>query len=165
MKDQQAFRISVFSRVLAWIFVVAWLIAVVGLIAMLLTQRAWPLGVVQTLVLALGSLTIGPLFFRAAWTGRAPGRLGSVERVYDDAARKRGLDPQTTARFRPMAALLSALFFGAGVLGIGSLFGVFSRGSGPFPVVVFAIVWLAVAILLWRSFNKKPENEKPSARV
>lgn len=164
MKDQQGLKISVFSRVLAWILVVACLIAVVGLLAMVLTQRAWPLGVVQTLFLALAVFYGGPLFFRAAWFGRASGRLGSVERVYDDEARKRGLDPQTTARARPMVAVGSALVFGAGILGFGSLFGVFSDGSGPFPVVVFAIVWLVVAILLWRFFNKRPGDETPSAR-
>jgi hypothetical protein len=36
--------------------------------------------------------------------------------------------------------------------------------GGLFPILVLAVVWLVVAMLIWRYFNQKPADEDHSAQ-
>jgi len=158
-EQQRKPRVSVFSRVLAWVFVVACLLAVVGLVAELVRHRAWPLGVAETLMLIPGAFFVAPLFFYVAWVGRPPGWMSSRESAYDKAAREHGLDPQQDIRNRRVLAVAVAIIFGVFEMGFGSWSGVFSGDSGNFAIRVFAVIWLVVAILIWRHFTRKPPDQ------
>ena len=151
-------KVSVFSRALAWLYVAMCVFIVASLLFRTVKQGEWPVGVAETLLLSLAVLVVGPLFFHVAWRGRSPGWLSSMENIYDAEAKRRGLLEKGAARPRRLVAVVAALAFGGFEVAFATWIGVLSDDGGLFPVLVFALGWLVVAILIWRYFNKKPAD-------
>ena len=75
-------KVSIFSRVLAWVFVFCGVLGIAGWIIQIYDE-GWPWDWGATLLATLGLLLIFPLFFFVALKGRPPRWFNFIENQYN----------------------------------------------------------------------------------
>lgn len=92
-------KVSLFARILAWVFVVCTVLGAVGWVIVLLKKGSWPLSRSETVLGGLGLLLIVPLFFVIAFKGRPPRWWTSIDDSLDfERIRQRRLERKRNVR-------------------------------------------------------------------
>ena len=76
-------RVSLFSRVLAWIFVGFLILAMVRAFAILTGHETWPLSTIESILMIVGAIVFVPVFLIIALKGRPPRWWGHVDEALD----------------------------------------------------------------------------------
>jgi uncharacterized membrane protein len=146
-------KVSMFSRVLAWIFVACGAFALIGLAVTAVRHEPQPMSREEIAGLVIGLLFICPLFLFVAVKGRSPRWLTSMENLHGDLARRRGVSASGMRSSRRSMAVSATVVFGVSLAYFGSQMGIFSGDTGWFAMVVFGLVWLIVAGIFWRMYR------------
>jgi len=147
-------RVSTLSRVLAWVVVVCGVLGGVGW-AIAIHKEGLPAFSGEMLFALLSAAFILPLFAYVAWKGRSPRWKTSMENIYDEEAKARGIQLPADGGSRRIIPLVGSVVFGLGLVVFGNQIGVFSGETGWFAMSVFAVAWLIVVVIVWRNYKSK----------
>ena len=148
-------KVSMFSRVLAWIFLGCAVLAMVGIAVQMFLGRAVPLQATEAVMFFLGLLIVCPLFLFVALTGRSPHWMSSMDNLFGDEAPRPGTAESATRGKQSLVPLAISLVFGLALFLFGMQLELFSAETGWFAMAVFGVVWLIVVAMLWRNFRRR----------
>jgi hypothetical protein len=154
--DNAQGKISRLPRVLVWILFILSILTMAG-IAFVLFKYRHQSGNGTTVSALLLIILMAPVWAYAAIKGRSPRWLSSAETAYDDEAKKRGIEGETTGAGSGniISIATTAIIFGLFLIFFGRSIGVFESDTGWFAGTVFFIAWLIVVVILWRNARKR----------
>lgn len=150
-------RVSTLSRFLAVVFVFLGVVVLGDLIVRMYLGRSFPMAPKAIALLVIGLLVFIPLFLFVILRGRSPRWISMFEDAYGRRIRQRRIErTEVSARKLPFA--VASIGLGVFLVFFGVWVGAFSGEGRWFAVIVFVLVWLIAAALLWRYFEKGSRN-------
>lgn len=146
-------KVSIFSRVLAWVFVFCGVLGIAGWIIQIYDE-GWPWDWGATLLATLGLLLIFPLFFFVALKGRPPRWFNFIENQYNQQIVAYGNGVPTKRAARRAVLVAASVTFGLLQIYFGKRLGLFADENRWFAISIFVLVWLSAVVCMSRYFRK-----------